>query len=229
MHFPGRGALMFRGRFTVRRAIALMALLIVSRADRAAAENICSAPIVNSVQVDDPVAAWNEHNDPVITQLEGSSKDLKIYYITGDRLQIDRDRFRDLARNPDSPLTNVEEIIFDGREIVIDMPIHLEAGKITFKGDVVRFTPNGYIAYHGQPKAKGEGLFIQARQIDVTSFGVRNYLPFQFTTSHPSWNGQIRQVSLVAGRIVGPLADLDAKAAREFLFFHSLVPTFLGT
>jgi hypothetical protein len=134
---------------------------------------------------------------------KGTDK-LESQYVTGDILRISREEFPSEDRTVAESQSGVRSLTFDGREIVIDMPLVFTSASVRFLAETVRFTQRGSITFSGEPRDGGDGITIIANSIDTSNALHR---PFQFVTQDARWSSSAKRVVTITAPGLRPAHD----------------------
>ena len=135
--------------------------------------------------------AWDNDTANVVGYRSKGTDKLESQYVTGDILRISREEFPSEDRTVEQSQSGVRSLTFDGREIIVDMPLVFTSASVRFLGETVRFTQRGSITFTGDPRDGIDGVTIIAKVID-TSSALRH--PFQFVTQDASWSPSAKRV-----------------------------------
>ncbi|MGV8041452.1 MAG: hypothetical protein AB2L07_15800 [Thermoanaerobaculaceae bacterium] len=102
-------------------------------------------------------------------------------YVTGDRIVINEANFGSLMRHQDDPLTNVNQITFDGREIYLDSALVLSSARVRLLGMLVEVGPNGSIVLRDGSADREDGVEIVCETLRLSN---AMNVPFDFSTDN---------------------------------------------
>lgn len=130
---------------------------------------VCSASLIDAadpVKINDRWAA-DLSFDVIKTQeadpsAPGSGHRLNRYFIVGDRLELTGSEFPSLLRKLEDPNTQVSSIVFEGREILVDMPLVFDTAHVELRAERIEFGPHGRISFGKEPRIGGDGVTILA-------------------------------------------------------------------
>ena len=158
-------------------------------------------------------AAWEDDAAYEMTVRDLGGGRLRIT-VVGDILLFDSTRFTSLVRSVDKAPGNVAELVLDGRVVRIVEPLSLQSGIVRIQAQTVAFEGLGRIALTRPPGAAGDGIEINALQLDMRK---ALPVPLQVTVAP----GSARKVSVRAGSLLAPSGTLRGDAAARWLWQRS--------
>lgn len=142
----------------------------------------CTRQLISGAFIADPAAAWDED----VSFSRGYKLDPSgtvTLYIVGDKIKLTRDSLPSLFRTRNLPNTKVQSVVFDAREIDLDMPVVFDTTTVTIYAQTVRVGPRASIVLT-QPPSKVDGVAIVADTID---FSHAPKHPLVFVTRAADW------------------------------------------
>ncbi len=188
----------------------------------------CDQGLFNYAPVNTPAEIWEQDTTYTTTWKEDESGQDAIL-IVGDILHVNQEDFPFLFKKVSEPITGISKLVFDAREIVIEMPIRLADGFVSIFADRVSFYGNGAINFSRPPNVHDQGLEIITKILDLSRSGAR---PLEFTTRDwignewPTHDGPHRRVIVRCDQVVPSQQtseiDLNNLKERPARFIHNL-------
>ena len=151
----------------------------------------CTKPLISSTSIADPLKAWSSDTS-FIRGFKQDTSGLVSLYIVGDKISLTKEELKSLFRTRNLPNTKVSSVVFDAREIDLDMPIVLDTATVTFYAQTLRIGPRASIVFTEQPSKKlftglpltVDGVNIIVDSLDLTQSPLH---PLVFVTRESGW------------------------------------------
>jgi hypothetical protein len=170
----------------------------------------CTKPLISSTSIPDPLKAWNSDT----SFMRGFKQDpsgVVSLYIVGDKISLTKEAVQSLFRTRNLPNTKVSTIVFDAREIDLDMPIVFDTATVTFYAQTLRIGPRASIVFTERPQTI-DGVNIVVDSLDLTQSPLH---PLVFVTRESDWPATTnRLVTIVSNQVklrAGVQAPSDPK------------------
>jgi hypothetical protein len=178
-----------------------LSLLQIARAqapkDAAKVQLNCTKPLISATPIADPLKAWNSDTSFVRGFKQDASGVVSLY-IVGDKLVLTREEIKSLFRTRNLPNTKVSNIVFDAREIDLDMPLVFDTATVTFYAQTLRVGPRASIVFT-EPPSKVDGVNIVVDSLDLTRAPLH---PLVFVTRESAWPATTnRLVTIVSNEV----------------------------
>lgn len=156
--------------------------MAASGADGPKVQLNCTKQLISSTSIPDPLKAWNSDTSFMRGFKQDPSGVISLY-IVGDKLSLTKEEVSSLFRTRNLPNTKVSSIVFDAREIDLDMPIVLDTATVTFYAETLRIGPRASIVFT-EPPSKVDGVNIVVNSLDLSKSPLH---PLVFVTRDTAW------------------------------------------
>jgi hypothetical protein len=200
----------FGGRLVRRYVIYLLSLfsyLPVTHAQGVATQSTKCTPIAS--QFVQPLPKWDDDANYTLRESK-SAVGSRLYYV-GDILHITSQLFTQIIKEMNAAPTNIRQITFDAREIIIEGPLSLSSARIEFVGQRVIIGQGARITLTAPPFAdQPDGVSIITQSLE---FNHAYPVPLQFQLA----SGVSRSIKLVAEAVRANGKPIQANAIERFL------------
>ncbi len=119
-------------------------------------------------------------------------------YVAGDNLALTSATLPSLSRTRNIPNTKVHSVVFDGRQVNVDMPLVFDSANVTFYAQTLRIGPRGSIVFTAVPSGVDQVTIV----VDTLDISAAPSHPFVFVTRGKKWPGTTKRlVTVIANRI----------------------------